>query len=65
MITDLDPTIVRLLEVHVPEQDSSRASWADVVQRAERPSRMTRLRGLITRHPKGAISIVAVAAAMG
>jgi hypothetical protein len=63
--TDLDPTIVRLLEVHVPEQDSTRASWADVVRRAERPSRMTRLRGLIARHPKSAISIVAVAAAVG
>jgi len=65
MTTDLDPTIVRLLEVHVPERDAAGADWADVMRRAERPSRMTRLRGLIARHPKGAISIVAVATAMG
>ena len=65
MTADLDPTIVTLLEVHVPEPDAAGANWVDVVRRAERPSRMTRLRGLIARHPKGAISIVAVATAMG
>jgi hypothetical protein len=63
--TDLDPTIVTLLDVHVPEQDGAGADWGDVVRRAERPSRITRLRRLVARHPRSAIGIVVVATAMG
>ena len=65
MTTDLDPTIVTLLDVHVPEQDAAGADWRDVVRRAEQPSRMTRMRRLVARHPRSALSIVVVAAAMG
>ena len=65
MTTDLDPRFVTLLDVHVPEQDGAGADWGDVVRRTERPSRITRLRRLVARHPRSAISIVVVATAMG